>query len=262
MKSNFNGDKENPKCLCLNCQAEFSIKINEVSGVLNDKRPKLYCSINCFYLSTRTRVETKCFTCGKSISKRPCDLKNAEHSFCSRSCSMKHNNSQRAVKNIIYVPCNNCGTKLKRTPWYLTTNKNHFCNYSCAAHYRNANKKHGSSRSKLELWIEKELLSTYPELKFKFNSKEEIKSELDIYIPNLKLAFELNGIYHYEPIHGNENLKRVQNNDLRKFQACHETGISLCVIDTSHQKYFKESSSKEFLDIIIKIIEERIERSD
>ena len=78
--------------------------------------------------------------------------------------------------------------------------------------------------------------------------------ELDIYIPSLKLAFELNGIYHYEPIHGSDKLNKIQNNDNRKFQACAEQGISLCIIDTSSQSYFKENTSEKFLKIIINII--------
>jgi len=45
----------------------------------------------------------------------------------------------------------------------------------------------------------------YPDLVIHFNKKDAINSELDIYIPSLKLAFELNGIFHYEPIFGKEN---------------------------------------------------------
>jgi len=56
------------------------------------------------------------------------------------------------------------------------------------------------------------------------------------------------------PIHGEDKLEQIQNNDNRKFQACHERGIELCVIDTSQQKYFKEKSSIKYLNIIIKII--------
>lgn len=71
-----------------------------------------------------------------------------------------------------------------------------------------------------------------------------------IYFPSLKLAFELNGIFHYEPIYGSDKLSSIQNNDHRKFAACHEAGISLCIIDTSKQTYFKPKSSQRFLDII------------
>ena len=77
----------------------------------------------------------------------------------------------------------------------------------------------------------------------------------DIYIPSLKLAIELNGIFHYEPIFGEDKLKKVQNNDNRKFQACLEKEIEFCIIDTSQQKYFKEKTSQKYLSIITEIID-------
>ncbi len=89
-----------------------------------------------------------------------------------------------------------------------------------------------------------------------YNDKETINAELDIYIPSLHLAFELNGIFHYEDIFG--QLEKTQNNDKRKYQACAEKQIGLCVIDTSKQKYWKEGSSNEFLEIITTIIDKKL----
>ena len=77
---------------------------------------------------------------------------------------------------------------------------------------------------------------------------------MDIYIPQLKLAFELNGVFHYEPIFGSEKLNQIQNNDGRKFQACLERGIELCIVDTSKLNYFKESNALPYLEIVQKII--------
>lgn len=68
------------------------------------------------------------------------------------------------------------------------------------------------------------------------------------------MAFELNGIFHYEPIYGNDKLNQIQNNDNRKYQACLEHNIELCIIDTSYFKHFKEDKAKEFLNIISSII--------
>jgi hypothetical protein len=68
------------------------------------------------------------------------------------------------------------------------------------------------------------------------------------------VAFELNGIVHYEPIYGSDKLDGIQSNDLRKIFACAEEGISLCVIDVSSLKYFKENKAERFLNIILKII--------
>jgi hypothetical protein len=98
----------------------------------------------------------------------------------------------------------------------------------------------------------------YPSLEFHFNRKDTINSELDIYIPSLKLAFELNGIYHYEPIHGVEKLATIQNNDSRKLQACIERGISFCTVDTSGSKNFKPERDQKYLEIICEIITEEL----
>ena len=84
--------------------------------------------------------------------------------------------------------------------------KNNFCSRSCSATFNNKNKTYGTRRSKLEVFLEKELIKLYPDLLFHFNRKDTINSELDIYIPSLKLAFELNGIFHYEPIYGDNKL--------------------------------------------------------
>lgn len=166
-------------------------------------------------------------------------------------CSPKCKNIFTAKRK--YICCATCNTAvIKRNSELRKVN---FCSSSCAAKYHNAHKTKGSKRSKLEAWLEIQLYKQYPNLLFVFNGKEKIKSELDIYIPSLKLAFELNGIFHYEPIYGKEKLKSIQNNDTRKFQACLEHDIELCIIDTSQQKRFTEQSSMKYLDIIKAIID-------
>jgi len=80
---------------------------------------------------------------------------------------------------------------------------------------------------------------------------------LDIYIPSLNVAIELNGIFHYEPIYGVDKLGKIQDNDISKSKACIDNQIDLCTIDTSGQKYFKPKTSQKYLDIITNIIKER-----
>ena len=99
------------------------------------------------------------------------------------------------------------------------------------------------------------------DLEFHFNRKDAINGELDIYIPSLKLAFELNGIFHYEPIYGSEKLASIQSNDTRKAQACLEHGIELCLIDVSTFKKFKEKRAGKFLQIIQDIINLKLSES-
>ncbi len=81
---------------------------------------------------------------------------------------------------------------------------------------------------------------------------------LDIYIPSLNIAFELNGIFHYEAIYGDDKLNSIINNDRIKFQSCLSNKIELCVINTTESKNFKPERDIKYLKIIENIIEEKI----
>ena len=151
----------------------------------------------------------------------------------------------------------NCNKDFIKITAEINRSKNHFCSKSCSASYSNKNKSHGTRRSKLETYLEEQLTILYPNLHIDFNKKDAIGSELDIYILSLNLAFELNGIFHYEPIYGSSKLSQIQLNDISKSKACHDAKIDLCIIDTSSQKYVKPSTSQKYLDIITNIINQR-----
>lgn len=172
--------------------------------------------------------------------------------FCSNKCLGVHNGGSSIVS------CKNCGKEFRKSNAQIKATKNNFCCKSCAATYNNKHKTFGTRRSKLERWLEVKLKDSYPDLEILYNSKKAIGSELDIYIPSFKLAFELNGIYHYEPIHGKELLSSIQSNDTNKFQACQIKGISLCIIDVSKQVYVKENTCIPYLKIIVDIIQNHL----
>lgn len=69
---------------------------------------------------------------------------------------------------------------------------------------------------------------------------------MDIYIPQINLAIEINGPLHFLPIYGLEKLTKIQNKDTQKKTEAAEIRCELMVIDTSKIKYWKET--KEFLD--------------
>lgn len=201
-------------------------------------------------LSCQCQNCNKAFLCSKKLITQELNQSRGRIKFCSIFCQSQNR------KISISKKCNNCQVNIERIP--STNSKHNFCSQSCFAIFNNKHKTHGTRRSKLEKWLEEQLTILYPELEFLFNRKDSIGSELDIYIPSLKLAFELNGIFHYEPIYGKTKLNQVQNNDISKSKLCHEQKIDLCVIDTTSQKYFKPKSSKVFLDIITTIINERL----
>lgn len=158
------------------------------------------------------------------------------------------------------IECSNCNKFFLKKSSQIKFGKNNFCSKSCSATFNNKNKKYGTRRSKLEIWLEERLKIKYGDYFFEFNNKNIINSEIDIYSPRLNLGFELNGIFHYEPIFSNEKLNQIKNNDERKFQACINKGIELCIIDTSSLKYFKPDNAQKYLDIICKIIDDKLQR--
>ena len=159
------------------------------------------------------------------------------------------------------VQCAHCGNIFFKAFAEIKKSLNNFCNHSCACTYNNTHKTKGTRRSKLEVWLEEQLTILYPDLEILYSDKTIINSELDIYFPSFKLAIELNGLFHYEPIFGESKLDQIQNNDNRKFQACLERGIELCIIDTSQHKYVKPSTSQKYLDVITKLVDSKIESS-
>lgn len=213
------------------------------------------------------KLTLKCQQCGKSFlmpkSQVRAFMKKSNKSirhkgkFCSRTCK------EKASITSVKCQCKQCNSFFDRRPGQLKKSKNYFCCQSCAATYNNHHKKHGSRRSKLEIWIENKLLQTYPKLQILFNDKTAINSELDIFIPSLSLAFELNGIFHYEPIYGVDKFNSIKSNDKRKFQACLEKGIELCLIDSSQMQHLTDKRAVKYLDIIRSIIDMKMcSRSD
>lgn len=194
----------------------------------------------------------------RNISKKPYEVKRGNirgqgRNFCCKKCFSDY---QKKCKLHNIIECKNCGKKFHKIPAEQKKTKNNFCSKSCAATYNNTHKTKGTRVSKLEFFLQEELTKKYS-YEFHFNRKDTINSELDIYIPELKLAFELNGIFHYEPIYGSEKLTQIQNNDNRKFQACLENQIELCIIDISWIKYNKIKNFEKVLSIVQQVISKK-----
>jgi hypothetical protein len=207
---------------------------------------------------SRDLIPLECKNCGKSFNKLKCSIqmgikKTSRHScdFCSKVCFGEYKTKTGAT----VIKCEQCKKEFTKHNNDIKRNNHHFCSSSCSATYHNTHKEYGTRRSKLEKWIEDQLTILYPTLEIHYNRTDTINAELDIYIPSLKLAFEFNGIFHYEPIYGDDKLKRTKNNDDRKFQLCSKNNIGLCVIDTHNVKYLKKERDGKFLDIIKSIVD-------
>lgn len=161
--------------------------------------------------------------------------------------------------------CCNCGKSLTFRPCILKHSKrktkNIFCSKSCSTTYNNKNKKFGIRRSKLEKFVEENITKDFPSLTFLFNNKTIINSELDIYCPSLRLAIELNGIIHYEPIYGHDKFEKIQNNDKQKAILCNEKGIELAIINVSQQSYVNSKTCNQYYQYVKELINLNLKRS-
>lgn len=170
---------------------------------------------------------------------------NPNHTFyCSQPCVA---NSQRKR---VEVECQYCSVKFIKKSAEIKKTKNNFCNKKCHMSYCNKNKITGTTRSKIELRIEKQLQLDYPQLTIIYSDRS-LGLELDIYIPSLNLAFEIQGIFHYEPIFGQAKLDYIQENDKRKKKLCKDNSITLVEIDISKFKYITADRFKEIYTQII-----------
>jgi hypothetical protein len=152
------------------------------------------------------------------------------------------------------VICAECGVEFNKPPSQMRSEKgNNFCKRSCAVAYNNKHKEVGIKRSKIEVWMEQRIKETYPDLELHCNRKDSgIGSELDIYIPSLRLAFEIHGPTHYIDVYGPNILEAKQKMDAEKREACKAVGIELHEIDVSKIKDFKRSW--EFVSAVEKVL--------
>jgi hypothetical protein len=195
----------------------------------------------------------KCFNCSQSFLLEKSNIQRAmnpkqgkQAKFCSPIC-VNENKIVQAVVN-----CKHCNKQFKKALNQTIKHPNHFCCQSCAATYNNKNKTYGTRRSKMEKYLEEHLSSKFPELKF--NDKSTIKSELDIIHPKLKLAFEINGIFHYKPIYGVKKFSQIKKNDKEKLLLCKKHNIDLVTLDISKVLRFTPEHGDKFLSIIIEKI--------
>jgi hypothetical protein len=202
------------------------------------------------------KVDVNCSFCGQLFCKeRKQYNQTVKRGYVAFYCSKQCQNL--ASSNKIRLFCHGCGIPVLRTPSHIESAKV-FCGHSCAASYQNKHRTTGTRVSQLEQFIAEKLVKLYPSTQFHFNRKDAIGSELDIYLPSLGLGFELNGVHHYKPIHGQEKLAQIQSNDAKKFAACQNLEIALEIIDVSAISKFNEVTGLIVLSIITNCIDRHL----
>lgn len=203
-----------------------------------------FCSSACWrtYSYKQCSIVVNCAECGKELTIYKTALK--PNNFCSHTCSATYFNrprkkvkikTPRYIKPVVIVKCKHCGQD--------TTNAS-YCNGTCRN--KDQNKFKNGSRSYAEQVLSTKLKLNFPKWNIVENDRTILGGlELDIYIPELKLAIEWNGIYHILPIKGNEALQKILHKDGLKQNMCAALGITLISISdrTSHKKFIEETTN-------------------
>lgn len=113
-------------------------------------------------------------------------------------------------------------------------------------------------RSKLERWIEYNLITSFPNIQFEFNNRDYIGMELDIFLPQHNLAIEINGPIHYLPIFGRAKLNQQRKRDRKKCELCKFFGIDLYIVNTTDQKKVTLESCELYVNAVKYIIEKHL----
>lgn len=172
--------------------------------------------------------------------------------FCTKKCAWDHQITEHIVS------CAQCAKSFGKHANQVKRSINHFCSRSCGAKYRNAHKTKGFRRSKFEICLVDKLRNYFKELTIETSVRNN-GFELDIVIPELKAAIEVNGVLHYKPIFGEEKLIKTQLSDKTKKKFCAENSIDLLVIDISSITHFTESKAMPYMTEAICFVQKKVE---
>ena len=89
-------------------------------------------------------------------------------------------------------------------------------------------------RSKIEIQFAELLKQYFPDILT--NKRIFFEYDADIIIPSLKLAIHWNGPLHYKPIYGDEYLKKIQDKDVKRYEAVKRTGYTNYIVNDSESK--------------------------
>lgn len=140
--------------------------------------------------------------------------------------------SQKLTKGFgtLTVSCDNCDKEFSKKSIEIQKTSHNFCSRSCSATYHNKHKTTGYRRSKLEKYLEERIRQEFPDIEFETNCRSVIGYELDFYFPTLKLAVEVNGPIHYQPIYSDVRFERTKAIDIEKQNQCVSCGVTLVVV--------------------------------
>lgn len=236
---------------CEKCKSPFKLIKKNIKEALNKRygRTANFCSHKCSVKQNLKLHNINCSFCNASFYRPKSELGINAHNFCSRNCANIFLGKKRAKpkplkierKKKQAVNCLNCNN--------LTMNKK-FCSGTCRNKINNQNVK--GSKSKAEILLCNSLRENFPKWTVIENDRKILNGlELDVFIPEINLAIEWNGIFHYEPIRGKNCLEKITSKDNRKIELCKQLDIELIVIcdRTSHLRFIMETINQLILNL-------------
>lgn len=237
---------------CSGCGSLLNRQKRLIIRNIKDGYNGLYCSNTC-KPNVHPMQSVICLHCASNFKKKPSEIKKSDNHFCCTECHLSYKNVQFGF-GTTNVLCDWCGCTVRKGNCNIKRSTNHFCSYHCSSKHKAINRKGIGRRSKIEKYIEEKLITEFPTTNILFNDRKHVGYELDIYFPDLKLAIELNGIFHYKPIYGFDQLNYVISRDIKKFCMCTRMGISLEVFNISHIKHFTPCVMDEYYEKIASYI--------
>ena len=213
-------------------------------------------------------INRQCKNCNTTFVVRKANLDHDGYNNRGLFCSTKCRGEFKTKTMVVSLVCVTCGKEFTRKLSHIagsSTGKNksdrNFCSQSCSATYNNTHKTYGNRRSKLEAYLESQFRSEFPSLELICNGKEAIGSELDFYFPQIRLAIEINGIFHYEPIYGSDKLERTKANDQQKYANCLAAGIELCIVSCT-EKHVTSNVKERYWTIVKNLVSPLLRRME
>lgn len=235
---------------CLQCDKDYDIFVSQKQFELGNYNK--HCSRKCANktsgekgMTKKKKSLSKAYSNGLLTGLRPMPKGIKQKRTPARLAGYSISRKKR-----VKINCLHC--KIEFEVIVSRVNKTKFCSGTCRNKVNN--KIIRGTRSKAEVELENRLKQLFPRYSVICNDREILSGlELDLYIPELNLGIEWNGIWHYVDVRKNGDLQKRQDSDRRKLLKAKEVGVSLLVIkDMSNSK----KNQMKLIDETIKTIKE------
>ncbi len=108
--------------------------------------------------------------------------------------------------------------------------------------------------SKLELYLLDALAKSHTVEFHKTNLTSDSRLEVDLYLPDLKLVIEIDGISHFEPVWGEDRLRKHQASDTKKASMLLSGGYNILRVKQM-TKTLSDKKKRDTLRAILEAIE-------